>query len=81
MEVKHDRSVTPLASLKHSDPEVMLTMASFFPNGARSYCIGRGRVQTPSSLLALVLPGLDELLAANLALEERHGDLLHFLRR
>ena len=65
MEAGHDRPTTHMAYLKHSDPEVMLTMAGFFPSGARSYWLGRGRVEPPSSLLALALPGLDDLLAAN----------------
>ena len=81
MEAGHSRSVTHMAYLKTSEPEVMLATAGFWPGGARSYCLGRARVDPPSSLLALVLPGLGELLAANPALEEQSGDLLRFLRK
>ena len=81
MEAGHNRNITRVAYLKHSDPEVMLAMAGFWLNGARSYRLGRGRVEPPHSLLALALPGLDELLAADASLEERHGDLLRFLRK
>ena len=81
MEAGHHRDVTHSAYLKHSDPAVMLAMAGFWQNGARSYWLGRGRVEPPSSLLALALPGLDELLAANPVLEELRGDLLRHLRK